>query len=89
MSDNKILGIEGHDMTIRCTAVGGQPPPDIKLVINGTTYTSKQSAQHTFKPLSSDDRSTVTCQAGYTNINYYPLTTTAYILLKCEYILYR
>ncbi|CAG2197911.1 unnamed protein product [Mytilus edulis] len=82
--DNKIPGIEGKDMPIKCTAVGGHPPPDIKLVILGSTYTSKQSAQRTFKPNSSMDCSTVTCQAGYTDISYFPLNTTAYIHLKLK-----
>ncbi|CAG2197910.1 unnamed protein product [Mytilus edulis] len=79
--DNKILGIEGQDMTIKCTSMGGQPPPDIKLVILGSNYTGSRSAQHTFKPHSSDDGSTVTCQAGYNQINFNPLSTFAYIHL--------
>ncbi|CAG2242113.1 unnamed protein product [Mytilus edulis] len=82
--DNKIPGIEGKDMPIKCTAVGGHPPPDIKLVILGSTYTGKQSAQRTFKPNSSMDGSTVTCLAGYTDISYFPLNTTAYIYLKLK-----
>ncbi|XP_071175218.1 synaptogenesis protein syg-2-like [Mytilus edulis] len=82
--DNKIPGIEGQGMTIKCTAVGGQPPPDVKLEILGSTYTGKQSAQHTFRPLSSNDGSTVTCLAGYTDLNYFPFNTTAYIHLKLK-----
>ncbi|XP_076110861.1 kin of IRRE-like protein 3 [Mytilus galloprovincialis] len=80
--DNRIPGIEGQDMSIKCTAVGGQPPPDMQLVILGSTFTGKQSTQHTFKPVSSHDGSTITCQAGYTDINYFQLNTTAYIHLK-------
>ncbi|VDI37246.1 Hypothetical predicted protein, partial [Mytilus galloprovincialis] len=78
---NKILGIEGQDMTINCTAVGGQPAPDIKLVILGSIYAGLGLAQHTFTPHSSDDGSTVTCQAGYNQINFNPLSTSAYIHL--------
>ncbi|XP_052063074.1 nephrin-like [Mytilus californianus] len=82
--DNKIPGIEGQDMTIKCTAVGGQPAPDIKLVILGSTYIGKQSAQHTFKPVGANDGSDVTCRAGYEDIRYHPLNTTAYIYLKLK-----
>lgn len=84
--DNRIPGIEGQDMSIKCTAVGGQPPPDMQLVILGSTFNGKQSTQHTFKPVSSHDGSTITCQAGYTDINYFQLNTTAYIHLKRKYI---
>lgn len=83
--DNKIPGIEGKDMTIKCTAVGGQPLPDVKLVILGSTYTGLASAHHIFKPHKSDDGSAVTCQAGYDQINYTPLKTIAYIYLMCKY----
>ncbi|XP_071175221.1 uncharacterized protein [Mytilus edulis] len=69
-------------MTINCTAVGGQPPPEITLVILGTTYTGNQSRHHTFSPQRSDDGHNVTCQAGYTDINHYPLTVSAQIHLK-------
>ncbi|CAC5359013.1 unnamed protein product [Mytilus coruscus] len=82
--DNKIPGIEGQDMTIKCTAVGGQPASDVKLVILGSTYIGKQSAQHTFKPVRANDGSDVTCRAGYEDIRYYPLNTTAYIYLKLK-----
>ncbi|CAC5404052.1 unnamed protein product [Mytilus coruscus] len=86
-SDNKIPGKEGQDMTIKCTAVGGQPQPDIKLVILGFTYTGDQSAQHTFKPQRTNDGSAITCQAGYTEINFYPLITEAYIHLMLKPII--
>ncbi|CAC5394852.1 NCAM [Mytilus coruscus] len=82
-----IPGIEGQDMTIKCTATGGQPQPDVQLVVLGSTYTGKQSAQLTFKPLSSNDGYTVTCQAGYTDINYYPLTVSAHFHLKLKPVL--
>ncbi|CAG2206462.1 unnamed protein product [Mytilus edulis] len=71
-------------MTIKCTAVGGQPEPDVKLVILGSTYTGKQSAQHKFKPVSGNDGSNVICQAGYEEFEHYPLTTSANIHLKYE-----
>lgn len=87
--DNIILGIEGQDMTIKCIAVGGQPVPDIMLVVLGTTYTGTQSRQHIFRPQSSDDGSTVSCKAGYHEINNYPLSTTAFIHIKRKYGLYR
>ncbi|CAC5411892.1 unnamed protein product [Mytilus coruscus] len=80
--DNKISGIEGQYMTIKCTADGGHPAPGIKLVILGSTYFGKQSAQHTFKPVMSNDGSDVTCQVKYEDIRYYPLHTSAYIYLK-------
>lgn len=83
--DNKIPGIEGQDMTIKCTSVGGQPPPDTKLVVLGSTYTGKQSALFTFKPIRSNDGANVTCQAGYEDIKGYSLTTSANIHLKRKY----
>lgn len=82
--DNKIPGLEGQGMTIKCTAIGGQPPPDIKLVLLGSTYTGKQSALHTFSPQRSDDGHNVTCQAGYAYINHYPLTVSAHMHLKSK-----
>ncbi|XP_076109531.1 nephrin-like [Mytilus galloprovincialis] len=82
--DNKIHGIERQDMTIKCTAVGGQPPPDTKLIILGSTYIGKQSAMFTFKPIRSNDGANVTCQAGYEGIKSYSLTTSANIHLKLK-----
>lgn len=83
--DNTIPGIEGQYMTIKCTAVGGQPPPDVKLEVLGNTCTGKRSAQCRLNPQRSDDGSTVMCRAGYTDINYYPLNTTAFMHLECKY----
>lgn len=85
--DNNILGIEGQDMTIKCTAIGGDPPLDVKLVILGSNYDGSGSAHHTFKPHSSGDGSTVTCQAGHDQNNFNPLSTSAYIHLMCKYII--
>ncbi|CAC5403968.1 unnamed protein product [Mytilus coruscus] len=82
--DNNVPGIEGQDMTLKCTAVGGQPAPDVNLVILGLNYTGKQSAHHTFNPQRHNDGSTVTCQAGYKEIKHYPLNTTTYIHLKLK-----
>ncbi|CAC5411897.1 unnamed protein product [Mytilus coruscus] len=83
--NSRIPGIEGQDMTIKCTATGGQPAPDIKLIILGSPYTGKQSVQHTFKPLGTNDGSNVTCLAGYQEINSYPLSTSANIHLMRKY----
>ncbi|XP_052063061.1 kin of IRRE-like protein 3 [Mytilus californianus] len=82
--DNKVPGIEGQYMTLKCTAVGGQPAPDVNLVILGLNYTGKQSAHHTFNPQRLNDGSTVTCQAGYKEIQHYPLNTTTHIHLKLK-----
>lgn len=84
--DNKLPGIEGQDMNIKCTAVGGQPAPDVKLVILGSSFIGKQSVQHTFKLHRSIDGSTVSCQAGYEEISYFPFNTTAYMYLKRKYM---
>lgn len=86
-SSDKLNGIEGQDMTIKCTAVGGQPAPDVKLVILGSTYTGTQSAEHTFIPNKSNDGSTVTCKAGYNQISYNPIKTMANIYLMCKYLM--
>ncbi|CAC5394843.1 GPA33 [Mytilus coruscus] len=83
--DNKIPGIEGQDMTIKCTAVGGQPPPDVNLEILGFTYTGTQLAQYTFKPYRDNDDLNVTCKTGYSVIDFFPLTTAAHIHLMPPY----
>ncbi|CAG2192879.1 unnamed protein product [Mytilus edulis] len=86
LPDYKLQGTEGMNLIITCTAIGGQPQPDLKLLISGSTVaTGKQSLQHTLPKLSrSYDRMIITCHAGYEIISYFPLMESAklYLLLK-------
>ncbi|CAC5405059.1 unnamed protein product [Mytilus coruscus] len=84
--DSKLLGTEGQLLVIRCTAIGGQPAPDVNIIFAGSVITTgKQSVQHTLSTVTrSYDRQTVTCQAGYKEIAYYPLTNSVLIYLNCK-----
>ncbi|XP_063447530.1 nephrin-like isoform X2 [Mytilus trossulus] len=86
LQDDKLQGTEGIDLLITCTAIGGQPQPDLKLIISGSTVaTGKQSLQHTLTKISrSHDRETLTCYAGNEEISHYSLAKSAkvYLILK-------
>lgn len=83
LQDDKLQGIEGLDLIITCTAKGGQPQPDLKLIISGSTVaTGKQSLQHTLSTISrSYDRKTLTCYAGNEEISHYSLAYSAKVYL--------
>lgn len=84
--DKYLNGIEGHNLMIRCSAVGGDPAPDVKLLISESPVkTAKQSVQYTLSSVNrSYDGQNVTCLAGYEDISYYPFNDSARIFLKCE-----
>ncbi|CAG2233539.1 unnamed protein product [Mytilus edulis] len=84
--DKKLNGIEGQNLIIRCSAVGGDPAPNVKLLISDSVVAvSKQSVQNTLSSVNrSHDGQNVQCMAGYEEIHYYPLNDTARIYLKCE-----
>lgn len=82
--DKKLNGIEGRDLVIRCSAVGGDSAPDVKLLISKSVVTvAKQSVQYTLSSVNrSYDGQNVTCSAGFDEISY--LNNTSRIYLKCE-----
>lgn len=86
LPDYKLQGTEGIDLIITCTAIGGQPQPDLKLLISGSTVaTGKQSLQHTLPKLSrSYDQRIITCHAGYEIISYFPLMESTKLYLLCK-----
>lgn len=84
--DKYLDGIEGHNLMIRCSAEGGDPAPNVKLLISESfVKTAKKSVQYTLSSvIRSYDGQNVTCLAGYEEIFYYPLNDSARIFLKCE-----
>lgn len=84
--DNELNCTEGRNLMIRCSAVGGDPAPDVKLLISEYVVTvAKQSVQFILSSVNrSYDGQHVTCLAGYEDIFYYPLKESARIYLKCE-----
>lgn len=84
--EKNLNGIEGRNLTIRCSAVGGDPAPDVKLLISESVVTvAKSSVQYTLSSVNrSYDGQNITCLAGYDEIPYYPLNDSARIYLKCE-----
>lgn len=87
--DKKLNGTEGQNLIIRCSAVGGDPPPDVNLKISESTGSvAKQYVQLTLIPLQRfHDGQIVGCLAGYGEMSYYPLNDSARIYLKCKKII--
>ena len=85
-TEYKLLGTEGQDLSVSCTAVGGNPAPNAVLIIDGHTVASQiQSVQHTLTTISrSYDRRTVTCQASNPAYSQNSLTDSAVIYLNCK-----
>ena len=85
-SNNRLLGTEGHDLTVSCKAVGGRPAPNVVLIIDRQTVASQiQSVLHTFNAISrSYDRKTVTCQASNSAYSQSLFADTAVIYLNCK-----
>ncbi|VDI65477.1 Hypothetical predicted protein [Mytilus galloprovincialis] len=84
--DKKLNGKEGQNLIIRCSAVGGNPVPDVKLLISESVVAvSKQSVQYTLSYVNrSHDGQNIQCMAGYEEMHYYPLNDTARIYLKLK-----
>ena len=84
--ENRLLGTEGHDLTLSCKAVGGKPAPNVVLIIDGQTVANNtQTAQHTLTTINrSYDRKTVTCQASHADYSQNPITDSAVIYLHCK-----
>lgn len=86
LEDEKLQGTEGNDLIITCRAVGGQPQPDLKLLISGIIVaTGKQSLHFTLLNISrSYDRKTITCYAGNEEISHYQIVDSAKLYLNCK-----
>jgi Cdc6-like AAA superfamily ATPase len=71
---------------VSCKAEGGKPAPNVVLIIDGETVTSRtQSVQHTLNTINrSYDRKTVTCQAGNPAYSQDPISSTAVIHINCK-----
>jgi len=65
-TEKRLLGTQEQDLVVSCTAIGGIPPPNVALLIEGKSIPSQpQSVQYTFKSIHrSYDQKTVTCQAS-------------------------
>ncbi|XP_063442108.1 cell adhesion molecule 2-like [Mytilus trossulus] len=84
---DKILnGIEGNNLVITCHANGGEPKPDVKLLIpDSVVKIAKETVQYALEPVNRFyDGKNVTCLAGYEEISYYPLNDSAKIYLKLK-----
>ena len=83
---NRLLGTEGRDLTVSCKAVGGNPAPNIVLIIDGQTLANQtQTIQYKFTAINrSYDRKTVKCQASNPDYSQNPMTDSAVIYLKCK-----
>lgn len=83
--DKNLNDTQGQNLVIKCSAVGGDPQPDVKLLTSGSAVKlAKQSVQYTLSSVNrSYDGQNVTCLAGYEEILYYPLNDSARIYLKC------
>ena len=84
--NNRLLGTEGQDLSVSCTAVGGTPAPVVVLIIDGLTVASQtQTVQHTLTTINrSYDKKTVTCQASNPDYSHNSLTDIAVIYLNCK-----
>lgn len=83
--DNSLHGTEGQTIHIECMAIGGEPQPDVKLLITGKVISAgKQSVQHTISAVRSHDGQTIICKAGYESISNFPLNDSANIYLNCK-----
>ncbi|XP_071132689.1 uncharacterized protein [Mytilus edulis] len=86
LQDEKLQGTEGQDLIITCRAVGGQPQPDLKLLISGSIVaTGKQSLQFTLLKISRlYDRKTILCYAGNEEISHYQTVDSAKLYLNLK-----
>ena len=84
-SPSRLLGTEGHDLTVSCKAVGGTPAPYVVLIIDGQTVANQtRSVQHTLNSARSYDKKTVTCQASNPANSQKSLTDSAVIYLNLK-----
>ena len=83
--ENRLLGTEGHDLTVLCKAEGGKPAPNVILIIDGQSVANRtQLVQCTLATINrSYDGNTVICQASYAVDILDSLTDSAIIYLNC------
>jgi len=82
---SRLLGTEDQDLTVSCKAVGGKPPSNVVVIIDGQTVANHtQTAQHTLNTVRSYDQKTVTCQASNPAYSHNSLTDAAVIYLNCK-----
>ena len=84
--EHRLLGTEGHDLTLSCKAVGGEPAPNVVVIIDGQSLANQtQIVQHTLTTIKRFyDRKTVTCQASHADYSQNPITDSAVIYLHCK-----
>ena len=83
---NRLFGSEGQDLTVSCKAVGGNPAPNVALIIDGQSVANRvQLVQYTLTAMSrSYDHKTVTCQASNSAYSQNSLIDSAMIYLNCK-----
>ena len=86
--NNRLVGTEGHDLTVSCKAVGGKPAPNVELIIDGQSKVNTiQTAQHTLTTINRYyDRKTVTCHASNPAYTQSSMTDSAVIYLNCKWL---
>ena len=83
---NRLLGIEGQNITVSCKAVGGKPAPNVVVIVDGQTKANQtKSAQCTLNTINRCyDRKTITCQASNPVYPQDAMTVSAVIYIDCE-----
>ena len=83
---NRLLGIEGQNLTVSCKAVGGKPAPNVVVIVDGQTKANQtKSVQYTLNTINRCyDRKTVTCQASNPVYPQDVMTVSAVIYIDCE-----
>ncbi|CAC5359009.1 unnamed protein product [Mytilus coruscus] len=86
VKDGKVSGTEGQILVLICTAVGGKPPPEVKLTVSSVSVsvTGNQSIQYTNQQITRNfDRQIVTCTANHSGFsNVLKKTAMVYLNLK-------
>ena len=83
---NRLLGTEGHDLTVSCKAVGGTPAPNVILIIDEKPVANQtQSAQHTLTAINrSYDHKTVKCQTSNEVYSQDSMTVSVVMNINCK-----
>ncbi|VDI47471.1 Hypothetical predicted protein [Mytilus galloprovincialis] len=80
---NRLIGTEGQDLLIECTADGGQPAPTLSLLVLGTiVQTGVQELRYILQNIPRIyDTTNVSCEANSDALDI-PMTTTTLIYLN-------
>lgn len=83
---NRLIGTEGQDLLIECTADGGQPAPALSLVVLGTSVqTGVQELRYILRNIPRIyDTTNVSCEANSDALDI-PMTATTIIYLNRRY----